>query len=75
MEECCPYDQMVCVHVYSYPRSQAIGEMAWQLLRVQTVYGCNVKVIAVSLSTSQYWIGARYNFQQAFLLIEATVCC
>ena len=40
------------------PCSQAVGEMAWQLPRVQTVYRCNVTVIAISHSTSQYWISA-----------------
>ena len=34
-------------------RSQAVGQMAWQLPRVQTVYGCNVTAIAISHSISQ----------------------
>jgi len=31
--------------------SQAVGETACQLPRVQTVYGCNVTVIAIFHST------------------------
>jgi len=34
------------------PRSQAVGKMAWQLLRVQTVYGYDVTVIAIFHSNS-----------------------
>ena len=32
----------------SLVRSQAIGETAWQLLRVQPVYGCDVTAIVIS---------------------------
>jgi len=32
--------------------SRAVGETAWQLPRVQTVYGCNVTAIAISHSSS-----------------------
>ena len=40
-----------------YPHSQAVGETAWQLLQVQTVYECNV--MAISHSSSEYQISAR----------------
>jgi len=59
----------------------AVGETAWQPLRVQTLYGCSVLAIAISHSTSQYQISARdsYDFSScgnvAFLLVEATACC
>ena len=42
------------VHLLVKSHSQAVGEMAWQLLRVQTVYRCNV--IAITLTHSSYWI-------------------
>ena len=42
-----------------YSRSQAVGERAWQLLQVQTVYECNVMAIAISHSSSKYQISAR----------------
>ena len=49
----------VCRSLQPYPHSQAIGETAWQIPRVQTVYGCNITVIVISHSTRQYWISAR----------------
>jgi len=33
-------------HSPHQPRSQAVGETVWQLPRVQTVYGCDITVIA-----------------------------
>jgi len=42
-----------------YPRSQAVGKTAWQLLQVQTVYECNIMVIATSHSSSECQISAR----------------
>jgi len=55
--------------------------MAWQLPWVQTVYGYNITVVAISHWTSQYQISARDTYiflsceNGAFLLMEATVCC
>ena len=42
-----------------YPCSQAVGETAWQVLQVQTVYECTVMAIAISHSSSKYQISAR----------------
>ena len=57
--------------------SQAIGEMAWQLLWIQTVYGYNVTAIAIAHSSSEYRISVydTSSYENgAFLLVEATVC-
>jgi len=52
--------------------------MAWQLPRVQTVYGYDIKVIEY-FSFQQSSARDTYNFSScengAFLLVEATVCC
>jgi len=36
------YDYVDVLCVYVQPCSQAVGEMAWQLLQVQAVYGCDI---------------------------------
>ena len=41
------------------PRSLAVGEMAWKLLRAQTVYRCNLTAIALAHSSREYRISAR----------------
>ena len=60
------------------PCSQAIGETAWQLPRVQTVYGCDITVIAIIHSNCLVHVILN-NFSScdngAFLLVEATICC
>jgi len=45
--------------------------MAWQLLRVHTVYGCDVTAIAVSHSSSEYRISVRdtSNWENVAFLI------
>jgi len=61
-----------------YPRSQAVGETAWQLLRVQTVYGCYVTVIAIFHYNRLVHVILTIFYQLrdwAFLLVEATLCC
>jgi len=41
--------------------------MAWQLLRVQTVYGCDLTIIALADLSTQYEISAcnSYDFSAA----------
>jgi len=54
--------------------------MAWQLLRVQTVYSCYVMVIAIFHYNRLVHViltifPAVSSENGAFLLVEATVCC
>ena len=57
---------------------QAIGEMAWQLVQVENVNGCNLTAIATSHSSSDFWILHVIHFSTcenvAFLVVEASVC-
>ena len=63
-----PYDQTynagraVTRHDRSLASFQAIGEMAWQLVQVETMNGCNLTAIATSHSSSEYWIIACDTF-------------
>jgi len=38
-----------------------MGETAWELLQVQTVYNCNVTAITISHSCSEYQISASWS--------------